>query len=444
MKKRSNLKKRVLILGMITTLFLISLSSLPISQAWLLDPGTGAGGGGGGGTSVPNTKHLLLLVHGIYATGSTWNDFIDYLGTNTKYGSNIYAPNLYAPSACDDPTDDPLTKFLECKPIGPGKIVGNFPVLGDVNITFDTDDDTLAKRLHDFLRSKLDDEYQYRIDIVAHSMGGLVVRAMIKYFTDDGLIFRSGTVAYPHRIQSVHFLGTPNRGIDLPMELETIMSGDFQFAMIDSTTTYPWINNIANVNDYIGSIKWYTYRGTNPHDSNILARNLAQVVGMKSDGVVPYHAVELYGNGLAGDFNFFTTHNDLPKNRFIVSMIKNILLENAAITSRTIKYRLTYLHVVNDHDAGAGEIRVIIIGSQLLERTMNSSDSWSGTTAWVTIRAYYYRNNFFYSIHVWEQDWTSPNDFVAGVTSTIDWGSTGTFSRTVSMGDATVTVEFQV
>ncbi len=436
MKNYGLSKRRMLLVGTLMAMAVSMVLPLGVVKAtWLFDSG------GPGGYPQPSLRPMLILVHGIYSSNDTWNDFLDAVPSNTKYGPRIYAVDLYRDTCT-------ILWKSDCVPIGPGIIAGTMTVDGvemGISKEFKTSDDTLAKRLYDFITSKIDDSYQYAIDIVAHSMGGLVTRAMIKYFTNNGEIYRYGNPndPYPHYINTVHFLGTPNHGVDIPTSVKIT---DYQLLMIDSTATYPWIaNNLFPLN-YMGSIKWYTYRGMDPRGTDLLSGLLGAVVGMNSDGVVPYSSVRLSGDGLGGDFSFFVTHNELNKKSTIISMVLDILLNSPVITSKTIYYRMTYLHIYNDKDPiGSGEIRVIINGKNVFSRNMDSGESWIGRPDWRTITAYYYRGSYHYTIHIWEDDfYFSKNDLVLGMTTSISSDSTGYFYTSTSNSNAYITLQFLV
>lgn len=157
--------------------------------------------------SVHN-KEVLLLVHGFKDNPSNMNDIYLYLrGASRNYDQIIYY-DLYK-------EEGETTEFARL-------------FSGDYNIydttigpesAGDIDDISFAKRLYDDLQSLLTPsptaEGNY-IDIVAHSMGGLVVRSMIKNFAKSNVI-----VGF--KIDSVILLSTPNHGTRLAKLVTSII-----------------------------------------------------------------------------------------------------------------------------------------------------------------------------------------------------------------------------
>jgi len=68
-------------------------------------------------------------------------------------------------------------------------------------------DTSLAKRLEFFIQQNVPDGSP--INFVAHSMGGLVVRSLIKYFSSEGVV--NGE----HKIKNAILIATPNKGTEI-------------------------------------------------------------------------------------------------------------------------------------------------------------------------------------------------------------------------------------
>lgn len=120
------------------------------------------------------SRILLILIHRIQSDPSMWNNFLNYYTTHSAL------PNNFKPYVFGYKTDDTVMGAAD-----PNDVFGLCPKLG----------------------SFLDQSFgTKRVAILAHSMGGLVARAMMEYYTyPDGT--RGGD-----RVLTLITLATPHHG----------------------------------------------------------------------------------------------------------------------------------------------------------------------------------------------------------------------------------------
>ncbi|WP_371803106.1 alpha/beta hydrolase [Candidatus Lokiarchaeum ossiferum] len=160
-------------------------------------------------------KDVLVLVHGFYGSPIQMENIEsaikDYGGEYDK----IINFDLYTDEADNGDRRLSGTYDMITTKIGPN---------GYDDINSPSSELSFAKRLYDNLTIELDKEKGFYncIDFIGHSMGGLVIRSMLKYYSDNNVI-------EDHKVRTVATLSTPNHG--------TIPAGKLTHALKSMTTS---------------------------------------------------------------------------------------------------------------------------------------------------------------------------------------------------------------
>ncbi len=223
-------------------------------------------------------------------------------------------------------------------------------------------DISLAKKLESFIIEKIPDGAS--INFVAHSMGGLVVRSLIKYFSNKGYIEN-------RKIRKAILIATPNKGTEITKFMEELSD-----LRNNNSLTYTLFREVIErligidldmLSDLVISLKegdpyktaiqvWeimteneierYKDEGIDWHHSfsyrlneggealyDILYYTISGTKGSlvspllhgKDDGVVPLDST--YLDGAAGQWEFELNHDELLKDERVHSLIYDLLIK---------------------------------------------------------------------------------------------------------------------
>jgi len=186
---------------------------------------------------------------------------------------------------------------------------------------------TYATDFFELLNSNYYSSTQIDIDIVAHSLGGLIVREMLRLYStqlrDIGI-----------NIARVITLGTPHLGSDLSNNplVELIIGSDCDNQVINSMAPDSDFITLLNRNpeSYMSNIEWYFIAGINLNIFPIIIQELV-FSGVPGDGIVDWKSA------LAVNLDFepesrvvlYKDHNQLifdPKNKESYSYIRRWLI----------------------------------------------------------------------------------------------------------------------
>lgn len=262
--------------------------------------GTGNTGTGNTCATVNNWKDIgavgactyscftpVVLVHGYYGDPvGTWNTTKNFLQSK---GFKVYAVDL-----------------------APGLSPANGSIKG------------YAKVLEGFIKDVKQAEGVNKVDIVSHSMGGLVSRWYIQ--GND----------YKGDVRSLQMLGTPNHGTPIgyyPFLLPILGYGLLGTAGIQMLP-HSWVINELNTGDPLyysdffpdvisPTVKYYTLTGT---QGLAFPKSISSLfLPGADDGVVPSGSVPLSG---VPNFSFALNHNDLHENTAALNKVYDILVSN--------------------------------------------------------------------------------------------------------------------
>ncbi len=226
-----------------------------------------------------------------------------------------------------------------------------------------TGDNNLARRVYyDTLYPSLR-TYPYRIDIVAHSMGGLVGRALIQhYLHPSGGRFTAG--GYSHELRNFVTLGTPHRGLDIDDDeggwlgrlVDTI--NDFfsgsnvvprSVEMLDRTVPAGiWVNSLETS---WSNVKTYTIAGVKSeaaYEDYKLIDVLGDYTPIKelerevSDGEIPLSSAAGLP-GVVGHKNFYVNHASLRENYKVLAFLYQLLASKLQTVSKNVFYQIRYV-----------------------------------------------------------------------------------------------------
>ncbi len=280
--------------------------------------------------------HILLLVHGFYTDSNSLSEMEDYFDEYVKYGTGerIYTPDLY-----QGEIDISI-------PIGPGAFTH-----GDNSYYISIFEDNLAIRLWEYMRIQMTETKEYHFDIVAHSMGGLVTRAMIEFYA-GGSSFEFRTMT--HYIDNVAFVATPNQGIDIPNWIMDLVSwhealkdarkiklhaphDPLQLIMMDNSpidgiSEGGWISE--NLPNYLPEgINYFVYGGLKSYcDKDIIEKKegcaligiIEIYLPVNNDGVVPIISIHL--GGALSSWSGFYNHFEIKEADIVMEMIRDNLI----------------------------------------------------------------------------------------------------------------------
>ncbi|MHA1993979.1 MAG: lipase family alpha/beta hydrolase [Candidatus Hodarchaeales archaeon] len=175
-----------------------------------------------------------------------------------------------------------------------------------------------------------DNQVPIRVDIVAHSLGGLIVREMLRLYKDRLLFFNIS-------INTVITLGTPHHGSKLsthPLrEPVTVFIGDdWDTKVIDSISPSSSFIKTLNQNSdlYMNSIHWYLIAGVSSHPLCYLSKRVV-FDGVPCDGFVDWPSALAMGIEIHSatkvivdcDHSTLLRHKDHKVDKFIHSWLSS-------------------------------------------------------------------------------------------------------------------------
>jgi len=250
--------------------------------------------------TAPTTgERTLFLVHGFSALSSpedpwNWVDYLlnpmvgNYYGSPFEYG-NVIVISYYH-------------HFMGMSP--------------DFSITIWTPIGIIASMLRDYI--KLNRLYiADNVDFVCHSMGGLVIRYMIKHFYND-IKSSFAELGRNFEIKNVCTLATPNHGAVGPL-LDIILLAvprplPIQVEQMLTTSLFLFLLNYPpEIPESIPTINWFTFAADDPG------------IPFETDGLVPTWSAPLDGAVNLGPYPL--THEGMRRTDWMSNVVLNELYE---------------------------------------------------------------------------------------------------------------------
>ncbi len=195
MTRHANRKKRVssnLVVGLAAGFMIVLLSLSGYSSAFpiFFDPG--------GGTVT--TPRYAVIVHGIFGKSADMTVIRDEISSIYGGTGNILMVDYYSSNIITG-------EYNVFTPIGPFKDSNN---IWRVSPSSKSLANYVQQQIKNWLSSKPDvTSPAGYVDIIAHSMGGLVVKSMLTDYFNDGNIVAGGKT---FKIRKIITLGTPHQG----------------------------------------------------------------------------------------------------------------------------------------------------------------------------------------------------------------------------------------
>ncbi|MFX1489939.1 MAG: hypothetical protein ACFFBI_12365 [Promethearchaeota archaeon] len=160
------------------------------------------------------------------------------------------------------------------------------------------------------------------VDIICHSMGGLVTRYMIKHYY-TGIQDAYASVGEIFTIKNICILATPNHGVWLNWVFEFLVP-PYSTQVIEMMAPSPFLTDLNNNNSEPGSevpvsginINWFTYRS-----------GLNNLAGVRHDGMVQVSSVPLAGAQVQNKGWYQLDHEMMRKNNMLKTVIFNDLFK---------------------------------------------------------------------------------------------------------------------
>ncbi len=247
------------------------------------------------------TRHLVF-VHGFMGSPSIWSQVASTIASQAYY-ANYYTPDLYGSTPCDS------LRWDGCETsIGPDDYEG---------VT--VNDDNLARRLKIYINTNVAFASGLNtIDFVAHSMGGLVVRALLDYYagSDRRTISGAGGTAY---VETVVTIASPHQGIDLHDSSHIV---GLQVVQMDNTISGrpQWISQMLNPSPPT-TVDFHAIESNNPDYAIVnLIHNHGNEV---RDGLVPTNS--MWMPGMASESGAYEMHTSIVNNAMTTNQIVRLL-----------------------------------------------------------------------------------------------------------------------
>lgn len=153
---------------------------------------------------------LTLFIHGIGSSSNTWADFVGVMNSDQDTSTiQEFEPNItnISEGGAYYALYDYRTNI-----IGPGKYVNRFiEALSGTKVNGNVAIKSHVKTLESFI--KLNSKYFHRVNIVAHSLGGVVAMKLLLTKNDE----------ISKKLESILLYGVPLKGSEEPKELKKIL-----------------------------------------------------------------------------------------------------------------------------------------------------------------------------------------------------------------------------
>ena len=322
-----------------------------------------------------------------------------------------------------------------------------------------------------------------KVDIVAHSMGGLISRAYIE--SSD---FDDGLVTYHNDVRKLVMLGTPNWGLDLDRLINMVrypLQDPLDQSILDDVAKiladlsyWPSAMDITGQTDFINDLNGNGFTSPSDHTGASLGVKYSTIAGLVdkfgTDGSVGVNGVPVERVHMPETSpNWHTIRCNHDQLRWTSRPMVEAILNDQPVPSLSI-YSITPGSPIevcvmdsqgrrtgsiqgqvfeeipdSNYDAATGSIALIPTDDSYVVRVQGTSDGSYGLTLDLTVSGEY---TGFHAkdipvvagaINTYAVDWQSLSQGQAGVTVQIDSDGDGEFERTLTSDGELTADEFQ-
>lgn len=316
------------------------------------------------GMSFSLTKKIafykpLILIHGYGDDYSCWDDQVDYI-KETIFNGDMQVKKVAGMDANTDYVGMPiqtvfnfdyyrlasnLPQFMKPGKIGPlntGSVddVNSVKMLGTGGLFTDPDKTawtygndysilslSYSEQLNRLVERICANTGFSKVDIVAHSMGGLVTRSYIKYYKGNNRVDHLLTVGTPnHGIRAVDAYAAANFTDPEPwqseLEIREMASSSKSFYTTDENNLRAYVDILdgdsvslsgelygCNNHDTIGPTRYATIAGTDNGEVNVPVLDVIWEFLAPDDGVIEEYSVKLHGDNVDANLNYPGVHS---------------------------------------------------------------------------------------------------------------------------------------